>query len=171
MLSPTYEIATDLMSYGRVSKSRAWDGCIIAASYGWEDKSYVSDTRQQRIEYEAIDSNKPNNNEPPCHTALATRQRSERIHKNHVRTIGHHDVPIANLYLTVVRQFRFCKLAGSTSNWISKVEIWISKPLGRSQFQPLVLLFDEEYHYRRNTRSYWHIFRISLQHSRGHRAV
>ena len=41
MLSPTYELATYLMSYGGVSKSSVWDRWSVAMSYGWDVKSSV----------------------------------------------------------------------------------------------------------------------------------
>ena len=43
MLSPRYEIAIDLMSYGRVSKSYVWDRCTVAMLYGWDAKSSLWD--------------------------------------------------------------------------------------------------------------------------------
>ena len=35
MLSPTYEIATTLMSYEWVDKSSVWDGMMLKNKYGW----------------------------------------------------------------------------------------------------------------------------------------
>ena len=43
MLSPTFNIATDLMWYEIISKPYIWDTCAVATSYGWDVKSFVSD--------------------------------------------------------------------------------------------------------------------------------
>ena len=53
ILSHTYEIATDLMSYGRESKFYVWDVCTVAMSYAWDVKSSVWDKNiGQNIEAE-----------------------------------------------------------------------------------------------------------------------
>ena len=36
LATPTYEIVTDLRPYGRVSKSYVWDSYTAAMSYGWD---------------------------------------------------------------------------------------------------------------------------------------
>ena len=48
MLSPAYEIATDLMPYGRVNKSYVWDRSAAAMSSDGM-LSYVSDNNKPYV--------------------------------------------------------------------------------------------------------------------------